>query len=210
MQSVLSYLESISAILPLPLFVLIGSLAEEIIAPIPSPFVLTLAGSLAAAQNVNFISLIGLALIAALAKTAGSYLFYVVADKTEDILTGKFGRLIGFSHKSIESIGKKLEKSSRDEIAIFLLRATPLIPTAPVSVVAGLVKLEVKRYLIASFAGLWVRAIFFLYMGYTAQGTLSDLTNQLSGYETYGKIFLLLMGVVGVVYFYRKRKKIHS
>lgn len=208
--SALNLLETTATTLPLPAFVLLGSLFEEIISFIPSPFVLTLAGSLAAAQNSGFIYLVLLAFIAAIAKTAGSYVFYLLADKMEDLLTSKFGRVFGLNHKSIESIGKKLEKSSRDEVAIFLLRATPLIPSAPVSIVAGILKLEIKSYLLASAAGMFVRALFFLYMGYTATGTIDDLTNQLSSYETYGKIALLVIGALGLVVFYRKRKSLNS
>lgn len=207
-ESVLNTLESLSKAMPLPVFVLVGTFAEEIIAIIPSPFILTLAGSLAASKNEGIFYIFILALVATIAKTIGSYLFYFIGDKAEDIITGKFGRVFGLSHKSIESIGKKLEKSSRDEVAIFLLRATPLIPSAPVSIVAGILKLEIKSYLIASAAGLFMRSIFFLYLGYTAQGTLDDLTKQLSSYETYGKIALLILAVVALFIFYKKRKSL--
>lgn len=209
-ESSLQILQQTAQVLPLPIFVLLGSLTEELLSFIPSPFVLTLAGSLAKAQNSNLYYLVMLALIAALAKTAGSYVFYVLADKLEDVITGKFGKVFGLSHKSIEAVGKKLEQSSRDEVAIFLLRATPLIPSAPVSILAGVLKLQVKSYLIASAAGMFVRSLFFLYLGYTATGAISDMTNKLSGYETYGKIFLLVVAGIGLVAFYRKRKTFSS
>jgi len=194
--------------MPLPLFILLGSLVEEIIAFIPSPFILTLSGSLATTQNQNIFYLIMLGIIATAAKTLGSYVFYIIADKTEDIITGRFGKFLGISHKGIESIGKKLEKSSRDEIAIFLLRATPLIPSAPVSIVAGILKLELKSYLLASAAGLFVRSMFFLYLGYTAKGTLDDLSNQLASFESIGRIILLVLAFIALVWFYKKRKTI--
>ncbi len=207
-ESALNGLENLAQAVPLPLFVLLGSLTEEIIAFIPSPFVLTLAGSLAAAQNSSLAYLVLLALAAAAAKTVGGYLFYVVADKAEDVVMAKSKRLFGFSHKSIEAIGKRLEKSSRDEVAIFLLRATPLIPSAPVSIVAGILKLQLKSYLLASFAGLFMRSLFFLYLGYTATGTLDEVTKQLSSYESYGKIIFLILAAAGMVWFYRKRREL--
>ena len=207
-EATLNFFESISKTMPLPAYILIGSLAEEIIAFIPSPFILTLSGSLAASQGQNIFFLVLLGLIATFAKTIGSYVFYIIADKAEDIITGKFGRVFGLSHKGIESIGKKLEKSSRDEVAIFFLRATPLVPTAPVSIVAGILKLELKSYLLASAAGLFVRSMFFLYLGYTAKGTLDDLSNQLSGLESIGRILLLVLAGIGLVWFYKKRKSV--
>jgi len=207
-EASLTILETIAESVPLPLFVLIASIIEELIAFIPSPFVLTLAGSSAAAQGSNFLYLVVLALIATLAKTAGAYFFYYVADKLEDVVTSKFGKVFGFSHKSIESIGAKLQKSSSDEVAIFLLRAMPLIPSTPVSIVAGILKIDLKRYLLASAAGLFVRCMFFVYLGYTATGTLEDLTNQIGGYELYGKIALLILGAIGVIWFWRKRREL--
>lgn len=207
-ESSLTALKNLAGSLPLPLFVLLGSLIEELIAFIPSPFVLTLAGSLAAAQKSGLLYLVLLALIAAAAKTAGGFLFYFLADKLEDVVMKKSKRFFGLSHRSIEAIGKRLEQSSRDEVAIFLLRATPLIPSAPVSVVAGILKLEVKSYLLASFGGLFVRSLFFLYLGFTATGTIDDLTSQLSGYETIGKIILLVLAGAGLVWFYRKRREL--
>ena len=98
-EATLNFFENISKTMPLPAYILIGSLAEEIIAFIPSPFILTLSGSLAASQGQNIIFLFLLGFIATFAKTIGSYVFYIIADKAEDIITGKFGRIFGLSHK---------------------------------------------------------------------------------------------------------------
>ncbi|NBO17531.1 MAG: hypothetical protein EBV07_01430 [Proteobacteria bacterium] len=64
----IQYLKEISSTLPLPVFTFIGALLEEIIAPIPSPIVMTLAGSLAAAANFSYLYLLLLALTGSFGK----------------------------------------------------------------------------------------------------------------------------------------------
>jgi membrane protein DedA with SNARE-associated domain len=210
LDSILQYLQQISLAMPLPLFVVAGSLLEEAIAIIPSPFVTTLAGSIAAQQNSNYFYLALLAILAGAAKTLGSWVYYVVADKAEDILASKYGKYLGVSHKSIESIGKKFEQGKRDDIVLFLLRATPLMPTAPISLAAGIIKVNMRHYLWATFAGLTVRSFFFIYLGYTTTGTLTSLQETIGSYEVYGKIALLVLFALALAWFWKQRRQHHK
>lgn len=205
-DSFLQFLQQISVSLPLPVFIVLGSLLEEAIAIIPSPFVTTLAGSLAAQQGANYAYLAVLAVLAGAAKTAGCYVYYVLADKAEDVLASRYGKYLGISHKSLEAMGKRFEQGKRDDIVLFLLRATPLMPTAPVSLAAGVIKVNMRHYLWASFAGLTLRSFFFLYLGYTTTGTLSNLQSQLDGYDIYGKLLLLLIMLGLLAVFWTKRR----
>lgn len=209
-DQLLTWLHAIAIFTPLPIFVIFGSIFEEVIAIVPSPFVMTLAGSIMAEQGGNYFYLALLSVLAAAAKTAGCYLYYLLADKLEDLLASRYGKYLGISHKSIEAVGRRFGTGKRDEIVIFLLRAAPLIPTAPVSLAAGAVKINLRHYLSATFAGLIVRSAFFLYLGYTATGTLSSLQDQIGGYETYGKIALLLALVGVLLWFWVKRRKLHK
>ena len=81
LQGVLVYLENISTKVPLEIFTFFGAMGEEIIAPIPSPLVMTLAGSIASSQNKTFVFLLWLALLGALGKTIGAYVIYVFFNK---------------------------------------------------------------------------------------------------------------------------------
>lgn len=199
-------LASFSDTVPLPLFVIIAAFVEEVIAPIPSPFVMTISGSLIASQGQTLLYLALMAALGAFSKTVGSYIIYSIADKLEDVLIDKFGRFLGVSHEDTEGIGKMFTKGMRDDVAIFLSRAVPIMPTAPVSVVAGLLKFNLKTYLIASFLGLIVRNLFYLYLGYVGIGALESINDNLKSLETigYGILFLFLAGLT--VWFYKKRR----
>jgi membrane protein DedA with SNARE-associated domain len=200
-------LEQSAQVLSPPWFTFFGTMLEEVIAPIPSPIVMTLGGSLAASQHRSVWYLLLLALTGTAGKIIGSYVIYVIADKFENIITGRFGRVIGLTHEQIEAVGRRFGKGQRDTVVLFLLRALPFVPTAPVSFAAGLLRLDLKTYLLSSAAGIFIRNIFFLYVGFTSVGALEKINENLASSESIGSM-LLLVGVAAVaLYFYIKRKK---
>src|SRR3990167_5973603 len=105
MEHIISLIKTLATTIPLDVFAFIGSFLEEIIAPIPSPLVMTTAGTLAHTQNHTLLYLFWLALAASLGKTIASWLYYVLADKSEDLVLTRFGKYVGVSHNEIESIG---------------------------------------------------------------------------------------------------------
>lgn len=206
-QVFIDQLEQLASYIPLPWFVFLGALIEEIIAPIPSPIVMTLAGSLAASQSAPAIYLLVLGLIGAIGKTLGSYLVYYVADKAEDILLTKFGKLLGVSHKEVESIGRHLNKGRRDDIVLFLLRAIPIVPTAPVSIVCGLIKLNKRTYIVSTFFGTLVRNAIYLYFGYTSIEALESINEGFDSWESLGYVIIALLLALILAYSYMQRGK---
>ena len=80
-NGIIVYLENLALKIPLELFTVIGAFLEEVVAPIPSPFVMTLAGSIMRAQNMTVTYIAFIALIGALAKTFGAWLLYFLSEK---------------------------------------------------------------------------------------------------------------------------------
>lgn len=200
-------LKSWADVLPLPWFTFFGAMIEEIIAPIPSPLVMTLAGSFAATEKQGILYLLLLALFGTVGKTIGCYVIYLIAKTFEGIVTSRFGKFIGITPEQVEKVSARLGKGWKDNVAIFLLRATPIIPTAPVSIIAGLLRLDLKTYLISSAAGVFVRNVFYLYLGYTSLGALEKINDNLDSVESigYGVILLLIGGIV--LFIYKKKQE---
>jgi membrane protein DedA with SNARE-associated domain len=200
-------LTNIANLVPLPLFTFLGALIEEIIAPIPSPIIMTLAGSLASAANQNWIYLLLLALTGSVGKTIGAYVIYYIADKAEDVVIQKFGKFIGINEQDVEKISQKLNSGTRDDIVLFFLRAIPIIPTAPVSVVCGLIKTNLKTYLYTTFLGTIVRNIFYLYLGFTSLSAIDSINSDIDTFEKIGYgVILVLVGII-FLYIYRLKNK---
>jgi len=197
-------------IVPLPAFVFLSSLIEEIIAPIPSPLVMTLTGSIAAAQGVGWIYGAILIAIGAIGKTIGGLFLYVVADKGKDVFTRRFGSFLGLSSQKIELIGKKLNKGWRDNLVLFLLYASPIIASAPISIASGLIKISKRSFLIAMFCGTFVKGLFYFYIGYTGIEALMLMSQDIEGIErlSYLMILIIIIAIFVSIYFRRRKNTI--
>ena len=202
-NTLIELLKRISDVLPLPWFTFLGSFIEEIIAPIPSPLVMTLAGSIAATQSHKWAFLGLLAMVGAVGKTIASYILYYLADKGEDIVLTKFGKFLGVTHKQVESIGSRMNKGWKDDLFLLLLRAAPIVPSAPISIICGLIKLNLRTYITSTLAGTFIRNIFYLVVGYMGVNATEAIILKLENFEIFGYVVvvLLLAAIIGYVYF---------
>ncbi|MCL5090699.1 MAG: VTT domain-containing protein [Patescibacteria group bacterium] len=197
---------------PLEFFALIGSFVEELVAPIPSPLVMATAGSIAKLQGQGFFFLMEIALIAAVSKTATSWIYYFIADKAEDVLTKRLGRFIGFSHKEVEGIGKYFNGTIKDDVILVLLRAFPLMPSPPVSIACGFIKLNIITYLRSTLIGSFFRSFVFLYLGYSGLEIYRSLLNGIDSIQSLMNIIigLVILGVFAFIYYKRGKGDIHE
>lgn len=196
-DAIISWLEKLALAIRLEYFVVLGSVLEEIIVPIPSPFVMTTAAFVAKAQGLNMWQVGVVCLAAALAKTAMSWVFYIITDKAEDVIIGKFGKFIGINHKNVERIGEMLSGKWWNDLVLFLLRAIPIFPTSLVTIAAGAIKYPLKSFLVVTFIGTLVRNYFYVWVGYFGY----DQINHYFGYFkenmwTLIGFCLLLIGLV--------------
>lgn len=166
MQHILDWLTRLAEHTNVAVFSVVGSFLEEVIAPIPSPFVLTTTGVLAEAHHFTLLQILGVLVLVSLAKTFASWILYVLADKSEDFLFKKFGRFMPIEHKQIEKIGSYLTGTWWDDILLFVARALPVVPSLPISVAAGVIKYELKSYLLMTFLGSLLRSGFYVWLGY--------------------------------------------
>lgn len=166
--------------MPLELFVLVGSFLEEVISPIPAALIMGTAGSLSLMQGDPMWYLLSLALIGNLGKTAGAWVYYVVGDKLEDVFIPTATKWFGVTHEDIESIGKRFVGHHwKDGGVLFLLRLLPPFPTTPVSVTAGIIKMDIRVFLVATYAGNFFKDLLYLYLGYAGLAKLQTLRYQI-------------------------------
>lgn len=161
---------------PLPAFVFVGSFLEEVISPIPSALIMGTAGSLALMQGDTLWYLLLLAAVGNLGKTLGAWFYYFLGDKLEDMLMPRATKWFGIRHEDLESIGKRFVGHHwKDGGVLFLLRILPPFPTTPVSIVAGIIKMDLRVFLAATYAGNFFKDLLYLYIGYAGLAKLHTL-----------------------------------
>ncbi len=203
----MAYLETLANQIPLEVFTFFGTILEEILAPIPSPFVMTITGSIAQAQGHLFGYLFVVTIIGALGRIAGTSFLYFIADFAEEIVIGKFGDFLEVSHEDVEKFGSRFDGTARDYLTMIFLRSIPVMPSSPISVICGVVKLNYKVFAIGTGIGSIFRNFFFLYIGYTGLAATESFMEGLDSVENVVQFIFVLALVGGFYYFYRKRKK---
>lgn len=193
--------------LSLEVFVFVASCVEEIVAPIPSPTVMVLAGSFAKAQEYTLLALIPLALFGALGKTVGALVVYTVTDKSEDFVMRKFGAFFNVSHADVENLGKKLGHGVYDYVLLTVLRALPFMPSVVVSVGSGLLKVPLPLFIVSTFFGTIIRDGFYLYAGYIGAQALASIISRSSNFEIYIELAVVasMLAFVGYRMYLRKK-----
>jgi membrane protein DedA with SNARE-associated domain len=197
--------------MPLELFVFCGSFLEEVISPIPSALIMGVAGSLALLQGDPLWYLFLLAAIGNLGKTLGASLYYLLGDKLEDVLMPRAERWFGITHRDIESIGKRFVGHHwKDGGALFVLRLLPPFPTTPVSIVAGIIKMDFRVFFIATYVGNFFKDLLYLYIGYAGIAKLHTLWRHIDEMKIVVDIVVigLVLAFLFVLYTERGRGKI--
>lgn len=192
---------------PLELFTFAGSFIEEVLAPIPSPIIMTVTGTIASAQGKMMWYLLVLSCIGAAGKTLGAILVYIVANKAENVLIARFGKYIGVTHEEIEALGKKLNGGWKDLWILLFLRALPIMSSAVVSVCCGFVKIPMRVYLLATFVGTIIRDFFYLYVGFTGIAALQSLVQGFDSVESIIQALIAGSIIVVIGWLYWKRRK---
>lgn len=205
-ESITNFLLLWAQTVPIEIFTFVGSFIEEVLAPIPSPIVMTVTGSIAAAQEKPMMYLLVLSLIGAAGKTIGAVLVYWIADKAEDILVGRFGKLIGVTHAEIEALGKKFKGTWKDIFLLIFLRALPIMPSVVVSVTSGVVRIRLQLYIISTFLGTIVRDFFYLYVGFTGIEVLHNLIAGFDSVESIVEAIAALIVIIVIGWIYWKRR----
>ncbi len=196
---------------PIVIYVFIGSFVEELVAPIPSPIVLTTAGSLVDLQHKGFLYLFLVALFAVTGKMLATLIYYFAAFKGEELLNKRFFKLLGLGALNVDKYGKLIENTKQGELFFVLLRVIPIFPAAPVSFLAGLIGMTFKKFAILTAIGLYIRSMILLVAGFYFYEQLDGVLELLIHWEsniTY--IIALVIVIIGLLYTYKNKDKFET
>lgn len=101
----------------------------------------------------------------------GSIPLYAIAYWGGKPAIEKFGKYIRLSWTKVERVHSRFNGSWYDELTFLILRSLPLTPTIPVSIAAGIVRMNFASYLVLTIAGTVIRiAIMFTFVAFGAEG----------------------------------------
>mgnify|MGYP005842896421 CR=1 FL=1 len=192
--------------------VFVGSILEEIVAPIPSPVVMMAAGagllgtyegfSIALALNLLLIALVG-----STGATIGSYFMYGIGYFGGKPFVEKTSRFTGVSWKEVEKLQNKLSKSKSDELTIAGLRSIPVMPSVIIAVSCGVLRINPISYTLSFFSGGILRNIIFLTIGWQVGAAYAQSAEGFENVTDWVTKLIALCLVLGVGYLYWRRHK---
>ena len=163
------------------------------------------AGALAHVQGHGWWYLLILSLFAAAGRVPASLILYFIADKSEDWLFGKGRRIFGVSHQQLQTYGQRFSGSRRDWVLLFLLNAVPIIPTSLLSLSCGFIKLRLKLFIVATFFGAAVNAVFYMSIGYGGLQAASALHRMDLALQVLSALVMAVL-IGWLIYYWQKKK----
>lgn len=190
--------------------VFIGSIIEEIIAPIPSTIIIIgssffiLEGQTITISSITSL-ILNVSLPAALGMTVGSLFVYGLCYYIGKSFITRWGKYLAIKWEDIQKTEKKFEAESKDELILYGFRAVPVIPNVAISAFCGIVRYDLKKYILITFFGGFTRATVLGFIGWRFGNFYQEISNQISFLEEIVVIVIILSFVVYILN--NKRKK---
>jgi membrane protein DedA with SNARE-associated domain len=190
---------------------LIGTLLEEVIVPLPSSlimmgggFFLIKASSFIEALRQTLVFFVPIGLVGVM---AGSIFWYAAAHWLEEITIKRWGKYLGISWDELKGIEHYFKNRTADEWVLLALRAIPIFPGALTAVFAGLIRMPFKKFIVFGSLGTAIRLMIMGLLGWFFQEMYVFYASYFEQFSFVGALVMLLG--VGAAYFLIK-KKVHQ
>lgn len=189
-----------------------ASVIEEVIAPIPSALVMTMSGFLFVtgpfSLDVIYALIFKVAVPAALGVTIGSYAVYFAARFGGKFIIEKWGRYLGLYWDDIEKLQNQLSGTRRDEIIIGVARVIPFVPSVAISAFCGILEMNIIKYLVITFVGVFLRGIILGILGWQVGNVYEKYAQNISSVENIFLISTILALGIFIVLKYKSSKRL--
>ncbi|MGM0628930.1 MAG: DedA family protein [Patescibacteria group bacterium] len=194
--------------------VLAASFIEEIVAPLPSPVVMTTSGFFLLEGDLSlqfiFTLVFGVAIPYGVGVTLGSFFLYGIFRVFGEDAVRRWGSWFGISWSKVEDIKKKMDRSRWDEATLFFLRVIPIVPSAVLASVSGLIKMNFLKYTLITLIGVTLRACMFASLGWylgEAYRKYAKTVGEIESIIGYGFLFLSLSFLIIMFIYTQARRK---
>lgn len=192
--------------------VFVASVIEEVAAPIPSALIMTMSGFLLISGPISYSSILALifkvAIPAAFGVTIGSYFVYFIAMYGGKVVIDKWGKYLGLYWSDIEKIQSKMSGSEKDEFFIGIARVLPVFPSVVISAFCGLIRMNVLKYSVISFVGIFLRGLILGTIGWQVGNVYAKYAEYIKHIENIVLFIITVIIVVFVGFKFVKKQKI--
>ncbi len=187
----------------------IAAITEELIAPIPSSFVILTGGFVfLGGQPIGVYEVLKLSIVVALpiaaGLTLGSLFWYGLARRLGRPFIIKIGPYIGLSVLEVEKVETWMHKSIADNTVLFLSRAIPVMPALAVNLASGVLRFPLSQYIPITFLATFFKAVVLGFLGWQAGSLYREYSALFQKIEIWVLVFLLISVVIFI--WYRRRK----
>lgn len=191
--------------------VFLGCILEQIIVPIPASLIVVSSTFIILKGTSFSIAALGTLIVkivipASLGITLGSFVYYTLAYKLGKPFIERTSKYLGVSVNDVENVEKKFKESRYDDIFMFLARCFPVIPSIAINLFCGIIRYDLKKYIITTFFGSAVQifgwgllAWFFGNIYVVLEDKISYVGNIVTG--------IIVLAVICFVIMKRREKK---
>lgn len=191
------------------LTVFLGCILEQIIVPIPASLIV-LASTFLILKGTSFslaalgVLMIKIVIPASLGITLGSLVYYALAYKLGMPFIQWTGKYLGVSVEDVENFGDKVNESRYDELFIFLARCLPVIPSIAINLFCGLIRYNLKKYLLITFLGSAVQILGWGLLAWFSGNIYFLFEDKISNM---GNIVTIIILVIIIYFIIKKRRE---
>lgn len=176
--------------------VFFAEIIEEIIVPIPSALVLFTSGFALLKGELSFDFFKDLLFVitipGAIGLTIGSLFIYFLAYYGGKPVIEKYGGYLGVSWQEFVDFDEKMSKSKYDEVLFIAARIIPIVPSALVAIFGGLTRMPLKKYIVLTLIGAFIKAMIYGFVGYKVGYLYKQYAEQVGHFEDIGLMIIAL------------------
>ena len=187
-----------------------ATIVEEVVAPIPSPFVPLSAGFLmfpptADVAAVLMQTAVLIALPVAVGVGIGSSAVYAIGFYGGRTLIERWQKFLGFTWRDVEHVETRLTSGAGDEVILFAMRILPVIPGVAISGFCGIVRYPFRKFITITLVGSFIRALLLGMLGWKVGEVYTQYADAIAHLEKYLLVAVLAAaGVYGVYFLWRR------
>ena len=179
---------------------------ENIFPPIPSEVVLFFGGFMTTYTELN---IVGMVIASTLGSLLGAIVLYYIGrilnkERLKKIISGKIGKVLRIKNEDIDKADHWFD--TKGNKTVFFCRFIPIVRSL-ISIPAGMSQMPMGKFLLYTTSGSVIWNTVLVVAGNLVGEKWEDILQIFSDYSHITLVVLIIIFIIGVVWFYRSKSK---